>query len=72
MSEQKPKRPADMNKLAKSIVDIATGEDDKSLKKPQPKGRAGGIIGGNARARSLSPKRKKEIASNAAKSRWES
>jgi len=24
----KPKRPADMNKLAKSIVDIATGEKD--------------------------------------------
>jgi len=27
MADQKPKRPADMNKLAKSIVDIATGQD---------------------------------------------
>ena len=35
---RKPKRPADMNKLAKSIVNIATGEDKASLEKPQPRG----------------------------------
>ena len=66
----KPKRPADMNKLAKSIVDIATGEDESSLKKPQPKGRAGGLVGGEARAKSLTPEKRKEIARKAAKARW--
>ena len=67
---QKPKRPADMNKLAKSIVDIATGEDDTSLKKPQLKGRAGGLYGGVARKTSLSPARRKSIAKQAAETRW--
>ena len=67
---QKPKRPADMNKLAKSIVDIATGEDDKSLKKPQPKGRAGGLAGGVARKNILTPNRRKSIAKKAAETRW--
>jgi len=70
MADQKPKRPTDMNKLAKSIVDIATGQDDTSLKKPQPKGRAGGLAGGRARANNLSPERRKEIAEKAAKARW--
>jgi len=67
---QKPKRPADMNKLAKSIVDIATGEDNSSLKKPQPKGRAGGLVGGDARKRVLSPEKRKSIAKKAAETRW--
>ena len=35
-------------------------------------GHHGGIIGGPARAKSLSAKRRKEIASNAAKERWTS
>ena len=67
---QKTKRPADMNKLAKSIVDIATGEDNTSSKKPQPKGRAGGLVGGNARAKSLSEEDRKKIAKRAAEARW--
>ena len=70
MVDQKPKRPADMNKLAKSIVDIATGEDNTSSKKPQPKGRAGGLVGGNARAKSLSEEDRKKIAKRAAEARW--
>lgn len=71
MSDKKPKRPADMNKLAKSIVDIATGEDKTSIKKPQLKGRAGGIVGGKARAKALSKEEREAIARNAALSRWE-
>ena len=69
---KKQKRPADMNKLAKSIVDIATGEAENSLNKPNPKGRAGGLVGGKARAASLSPEKRKEIAQKAANRRWES
>jgi hypothetical protein len=33
-------------------------------------GKAGGLIGGRARAKSLSPERRKEIARNAAQVRW--
>ena len=32
MADQKPKRPRDMNKLAKSIVDIATNEKNRDEK----------------------------------------
>ena len=70
MADQKPKRPADMNKLAKSIVDIATGKDSRAQKKPEPKGRAGGLAGGKARAKALSPEKRKEIAKQAANARW--
>jgi hypothetical protein len=44
--------------------------------RPQPKlskkyaGRLGGLIGGKARAESLSPKQRKEIAKKAAEARW--
>jgi hypothetical protein len=33
-------------------------------------GRLGGVLGGKARAKALSPKRRKEIARNAALARW--
>lgn len=36
----------------------------------RPRGRAGGAKGGRARAASLSPERRSEIASQAAKARW--
>lgn len=53
-------RPRDPNQLAKMIVDIATGdsEDTVSESKRHPealRGRAGGIVGGVARAQALSP-----------------
>jgi hypothetical protein len=63
------KRPADFNAAAVMVGRIATGEiEDKSSKVP---GRAaGGRAGGKARAEALSPKKRKEIAEKAAKSRW--
>jgi hypothetical protein len=54
----------DINTLAKSIVDQATG--DKPTKKVQPATAKRGL----ARAASLSPERRKEIAERAAKKRW--
>ena len=68
------KRPRDPNQLAKLIVDIATGEAedaaaDKKVPKPR-RGRAGGLEGGKARARTLSKERRSEIARSAARSRW--
>ena len=71
-----PKRPRDPNQLAKSIIDIATGEkpevDHDAGKDPAAVslGRKGGLKGGAARAASMTPKRRAEIAKKAAESRW--
>jgi hypothetical protein len=63
----------DLNQLAKFITDIASGEsEDTNLdKKSDVIGRAGGLVGGNARANSLSAERRKEIAEKAASTRWQ-
>lgn len=72
----KPKRPRDTNQLAKFITDLATGEqqeqDANKGKNPAAValGRLGGLKGGKARAKSLTSKRRKEIARKAAKKRW--
>jgi hypothetical protein len=75
-----PKRsstPTDINELARFIVDQTTGEPappKKARKKKNPAavalGRLGGLKGGKARARKLSPRRRKQIAQQAARSRW--
>lgn len=71
----KPKRPRDPNQRAKKIVDLATGEitEPKPEKNPAAVelGRLGGLKGGPARANKLAPERRKEIAQNAIKTRWE-
>jgi hypothetical protein len=73
---KKPKREKDTNKLAKQIVDIATGEkndkEEESKKNPHAValGRLGGLKGGKARAEKLSKKKRSEIAKKAAKARW--
>lgn len=78
-SSKKNKR-LDINQLAKSITDQATGETkpeaeskpDYGDKNPAAVelGRLGGLKGGKARAKKLSKKRRKEIARKAAKKRW--
>jgi hypothetical protein len=66
-----PKRPRDPAQLAKLIVDIATGEAQDSDKGPMSAlGRAGGLLGGRARAEKLSKERRAEIAKQAAAARW--
>ena len=71
------KRPADLNKLAASIVPDATADhsrDEHPAKEKNPAavalGRLGGLKGGKARAEKLSAKKRSEIAKKAAKSRW--
>jgi hypothetical protein len=73
------KRPRDANQLAKSIVDIATGESEDREPTPEEQGkdpaavslgRRGGLKGGRARAASMTAKRRAEIARKAAKARW--
>lgn len=72
----KAKRPTDVNQRAKSIVDIATGEQDKEIVLDELKsaaallGRKGGLKGGKARAIKLTPARRSEIAKKAAQTRW--
>ncbi len=67
-----PKRPRDANKLAKTVVDIATGQrgNDKPEEK-DPAAVALGKKGGEARAKSLTADERKEIAKKAAEKRWE-
>lgn len=74
---KKPTRPRDANQLAKSIVDIATGEAGDKQQIPPEKnpaavalGRLGGLKGGKARAAKLSPKKRSDIAKKAAQKRW--
>jgi hypothetical protein len=74
---KKSKQPKDINKLAKSIVDLATGQSEDTPTTPDGKnaaavalGRKGGLKGGKARAKALSAKRRSEIAKKAAKTRW--
>ncbi len=74
-----PTRPRDLNQWAKRMVDIATGE--ASDREPTPEeqgkdpaavalGRKGGLKGGKARADSMSPERRADIARQAAQKRW--
>jgi len=70
------KRPADVNQRAKMIVGIATGEigDEEDIGDKHPEavalGRLGGKKGGRARALSLTPEQRREIAKKAAMARW--
>lgn len=78
MPDRSRKRPRDPNMLAKTIVDIATGQVEdidatpESGKNPAAValGRLGGLKGGAARAATLSKKRRADIARRAAKARW--
>jgi hypothetical protein len=82
---KQPKRPRDVNQLAKAIVEQATGETQPQADVVSPVlqleidlihaaakalGRRGGLKGGKARASSLTPERRAEIAKKAAEKRW--
>lgn len=64
-----PKRPTDVNQLAKRIVDLATGEaHDPSSEPPDTVKRA--AKGGDARARKLTKAERQAIAKKGAAARW--
>lgn len=69
MTDQRRKRPRDPAQLAKFVIDIATGEVEDKAPLPLSKKQAA-EIGGRRRAQKLTPKRKTEIATKAAKARW--
>ena len=66
----KAKRPRDTNQLAKLIVDVATGEVNDAAPEKAEGQRKGGLKGGPARAKALSPSQRQEIARKAAAARW--
>ena len=77
MSNDRPTRPRDPNELAKLIVDIASGDREDRILTPDGRdavavllGRRGGLKGGKARAATLTPERRREIALKAASVRW--
>lgn len=62
-----PKRPRDMNQLAKRIVEIATGErEEDEPEKVDPAARKRG----KARAKALTAEERSAIARKAARARW--
>ena len=61
------KRPADAVGCAVMVMKVATGQVEEEL--PSAK-RNSGLAGAKARAESLSPERRSEIAQAAARSRW--
>jgi hypothetical protein len=80
----KKKKSTDVNVIAHDILQALTGEplQTTSVKKATPEqvltknpaavalGRLGGLKGGKARARKLSPAKRVAIAKKAAKARW--
>ena len=80
MTTKRLKRPRDPVELGKLVGDILTGQvEDRAPAPPIDKnknqaavelGRKGGLKGGHARAESLTPSRRKEIAQAAANRRW--
>jgi hypothetical protein len=71
------KRHADVNRNAVLIARIATGEAADDVATPESEGKnaaavALGRMGGKARAASISPRRRKQIARQAAEKRWKS
>jgi hypothetical protein len=67
------KGPADVIGNAVKVVRIATGEEEDDFPADDGKDKAAqslGQRGGKARAKALSPKKRKEIAKAAADARW--
>ena len=63
-----PKRPRDPNRLAKSIIDIATGQTEERV--PSFQKSKSGSKGGTSRAARLTPEQRAEAARLAAQARW--
>ena len=74
MAAPSDRRPRDPNQLGKLMVDIMSGEIQDTItpkkKNPAQKGRAGGLKGGKARAKALTPDEREDIARHAAHARW--
>ena len=63
---QGQKRPSDAVSCAVTVMKIATGEMEEDI----PKNRDGKVSGGKARANSMTPEERSELAKKAAEARW--
>lgn len=72
MPNRSRKPTKDINETAFNIMKQITSQPTVGEKNPAAValGRLGGLKGGKARAKSLSPKKRKEIAKKAALTRW--
>ncbi len=80
MPKRSSKKPAkDLNQSAHSIVAALTAKHDATVEPEPPRvknpaamalGKLGGLKGGKARAASMSPERRSEIAKQGAAKRW--
>lgn len=69
----KHSKKLDLNQLAKSLVDQATGEEEivsPILSGKKADSQKGGLKGGKARAEKLTSEQRSEIAKKAAEARW--
>jgi len=69
------KRPADVIANAVKVMRIATGEIEEDIDTPEKEGKDPAAVsmgkrGGKARAESMMPERRAEIAKKAAEKRW--
>jgi hypothetical protein len=73
MTDKRAQRPRDPLALAKLVGDIATGQvEDKPTDDSKNANAANlGRLGGAARARALTPEKRKELAQKAAAKRWQ-
>ncbi len=70
---KRPRRPADVIGNAVRVAQIATGEAEEEYEAEPEKNAAAaelGRKGGAARAKSMSPEKRAEIARKAAEKRW--
>lgn len=71
---RRPALPKDPSQRAKALLDMATGvkarPTEPELTDAQKFARSGGLKGGKARAESMTPERRAEIAKKAAAKRW--
>lgn len=71
---KRSRKPADLNRLAASIVEETTYEDRGPYEGTNPAaaelGRLGGQKGGKARAAKRTPEQRSEMGKGAAHSRW--
>jgi len=71
VSIRKRTRPADPNQLAHNVFLESIGEQPKTeAPDGDARGRAGGLKGGSARAKKLTPEERTDIARTAAAVRW--
>jgi hypothetical protein len=70
------KRPADVIGAAVKVMRIATGDEPEDIDTPESQGKDPAAVslgkrGAAARAKAVSPRKRKEIAKKAAAARWQ-